>query len=124
MTHTSGPWVYDEFTSEADQLCTLLLDSVIYEDGDEGYGGGYCFDCDARGVLAEALARRAPQWIPVGERLPGDYERIQLYTTDDDRWIAYCVGEYWFEHATGDCIGDLTYGTHWQALPPPPTLED
>jgi hypothetical protein len=45
----------------ADELIDSLLDSVAWSPGDDGYGSRVSFECDARGLLEEALAevRRA-----------------------------------------------------------------
>lgn len=65
-----------------------------------------------------AALREANRWIPVGERLPDEGEKIMAFTLDSDviwAWLERGV----FEDEDGRTFRD-GYITHWKHEPAPP----
>ena len=74
-----------------------------------------------RNCIAELEQER--RWIPVGERLPEEYEYVLLW----DRYNIL-VGNYVFDKdkpnwCDATSLNDI-YPTHWQPLPQPPKEEE
>ena len=86
---------------------------------------GYCHAI--RAALSDPLllsAVRAEGWIPVGERLPKEYECVLVYRVGMPDFVGPIIA---FHNADGwfvDVMRDPLTVTHWMPLPAPPSLGD
>lgn len=70
---------------------------------------------------ANVLISQLPSWIPVEERLPGEYEKVVVFTTQSGTHVASLDEDgIWFpSHGDGWMFPVVT---HWMPLPAePPT---
>ena len=73
--------------------------------------------------LIKELAEYNPKWIPVTERLPGEFVSVLGYMTDAGEFPpvreCYLVGRAFFFPALRDCHPV----SHWMEMPQPPVCE-
>lgn len=96
----------------------------------KGLVSGQSVAADLSHVIAYARGlERRQRWIPVGERLPGDYQRV--LALQDFRHIGADVGTEllyresgtWKDASTCDKVADVCL-THWMPLPAPPPAQE
>ncbi|MDP2317488.1 MAG: DUF551 domain-containing protein [Pseudomonadota bacterium] len=107
----------------------LALAENGLDDKDATIAGGLLIHCDKQGQLPAlvlslvAMARRAPRWIWVEERLPEEGQRVLVWPGTDDRRafiatrqrFAGCL--IWMLDGRGVFSPDPAF---WQPLPDPP----
>lgn len=77
--------------------------------------GEFIAACDRETILSlVAMARRAPRWIPVEERMPEDGTNILAY--DAEKKITWALRAY----PSVPCPGWIPGTSHWMAIPEPP----
>ena len=88
--------------------------------GDLDENGKLFCECDGSRV-AELEAeidrlREAQRWIPVGERLPEDFDDVLVIVGTKYRHIMYRQSGCWWKHGWPQDGADVT---HWMPLPEP-----
>jgi len=80
---------------------------------------------DQAEVLAKGIAdiiriAAEPDWIPVTERLPDEYEVVMVgWAGRRDIGKGYLLNGKWHDPLV--CIPDVNQPTHWMPLPTPPS---